>query len=50
MKKPNIVQLNNQYIKDENIKNRYEEEDAQAQSTDGLDFDCYHATFCFANL
>ncbi|MGT2961287.1 FtsB family cell division protein [Streptococcus caballi] len=26
MKKPNIVQLNNQYIKDENIKNRYEEE------------------------
>ena len=27
MKKPNIVQLNNQYITDENLKKRYREEE-----------------------
>lgn len=27
MEKPNVVQLNNQYIKDENMRKRYEEEE-----------------------
>ncbi|EHJ52879.1 FtsB family cell division protein [Streptococcus macacae] len=29
MEKPNIVQLNNQYINDENMKKRYEEEETR---------------------
>ncbi|MEX2785513.1 septum formation initiator family protein [Streptococcus sp. H49] len=32
MKKPNIVQLNNQYINDENLRKRYEEEETRRRN------------------
>ncbi|AXQ77614.1 septum formation initiator family protein [Streptococcus chenjunshii] len=32
MEKPNVVQLNNQYIHDENLKKRYEEEETRRRN------------------
>ncbi|AND80250.1 FtsB family cell division protein [Streptococcus pantholopis] len=32
MKKPNVVQLNNQYINDENLRKRYEEEETRRRN------------------
>ncbi|VGU71445.1 septum formation initiator family protein [Streptococcus pyogenes] len=51
MKKPSIVQLNNHYIKKENLKKKIEEEESQKKkSFYGMDPCKYDVFIYFANL
>ncbi|SUN01902.1 Cell division protein DivIC (FtsB), stabilizes FtsL against RasP cleavage [Streptococcus agalactiae] len=51
MSKPNVVQLNNQYINDENLKKRYEAEELRRKkSFNGLGSYFCHAFIYFTHL